>query len=72
MQVLEQQVESIRPRKKKKVQISPNSKFADIEAIHKAQIEAGEKKDGTAESSGPELPSELEDCIIVASKRVEN
>ena len=72
VQGLEKQIETIRPRKKKKVQISPNSKFADIETIYKAQIEAGEKTDGMVESRDPELPSEQEDCIIVASKRVEN
>ena len=72
MQALEQQVEAVRPRKKKRVQISPNSKFANVEAIYKAQIEAGEKTDGTAESSESELPSEPGDCIVVGSKRVEN
>lgn len=72
MEALEQQVEAVRPRKKRRVQISPNSKFAGIEAIHKAQIEAGDKTDGIAESSSSELSSEPGDCIIVASKRVEN
>ena len=71
MQVLEQQVNATRPRKKKRVQISPNSKFADVEAIYRAQIEAGDKDDSMAKSGDPELPSEQEDCIVVASKRVE-
>lgn len=70
--MLEDQVEAMRPRKKKRVRISPNSKFADIEAIQRAQIEAGETIDNTAESSDTKLPSEIGDCIIVASKRVEN
>ena len=70
MQGLEQQVEAIRPRKRKKVWISPNSKFADIEAIHKAQIEAGDKTDTTDGSSESDLSSDAEDCIIVASKVV--
>ena len=68
---MKQQVGTIRPRKRK-VQISPNSKFADIEVIYKAQIEAGEKTDRMTESSGSGLPSEPEYCIIVASKKVEN
>lgn len=72
VEVLEQQVEAIKPRKRKRVQISPNSKFTGIEAIYKAQVEAGDKTDGTVESSDSELPSEPGDCIIVASKRVEN
>ena len=33
---LEAQLEDVRPRKRKKVKISPNSKFADIRAIHRA------------------------------------
>jgi 4-hydroxybenzoate polyprenyltransferase len=67
VEALEQQVESIRPRKKKKVQISPNSKFADIEAIHRAQVDAGDKSDSIAESSDTDSPSEAEDCIVVGS-----
>ncbi|KAH7009212.1 uncharacterized protein B0I36DRAFT_336574 [Microdochium trichocladiopsis] len=42
---------------------------ADIERIYRAQVEAGEKDDSTAESSDVELSSEPEDCIIVASRR---
>src|SRR5690606_12132259 len=72
VQALEEQAEDAKPRKKKRVQISPNSKFADIRAIHQAQIEAGDKNNGTAESSDSELSSELGNCIIVASKRVGN
>nr|AER39694.1 transposase [Verticillium dahliae] len=72
IQVLEQQLGEARPRKKKKVRISPNSKFADIEAIHRAQIEAGDKEDNIGEISDLEIPSDPEDCIVVASERVEN
>jgi len=38
---LEAQIDADRARKRKKVKLSPNSKFANIEAIRKAQIEAG-------------------------------
>ncbi|KAH7012777.1 uncharacterized protein B0I36DRAFT_256244, partial [Microdochium trichocladiopsis] len=37
--------------------------------LYRAQVEAGEKDDSTAESSDVELSSEPEDCIIVASRR---
>ena len=71
VEALEAQVEAGRARKRKKVKLSPNSKFADIEAIHKAQLEAGEIEDNTAESSESELLSEIGSCIIVTSKVVE-
>lgn len=71
VEALEAQVEAGRARTRMKVKLSPNSKFADIEAIHKAQLEAGEIKDNTAESSDSDLPSEAGSCILVASKVVE-
>jgi DDE superfamily endonuclease/helix-turn-helix, Psq domain/Tc5 transposase DNA-binding domain len=37
---LERQLEAARPKKRKSVRTSPNSKFVSIEAIHKAQNEA--------------------------------
>jgi 4-hydroxybenzoate polyprenyltransferase len=62
---LEAQVEAARPRKRKKVETSPNSKFANIEAIHRAQLEVGEVVDSTDESSESELSSEEGSCIVV-------
>ena len=38
---LEARVEELKPRKRRKVRTSPNSKFTGIEAIRRAQIEAG-------------------------------
>jgi hypothetical protein len=35
-------LEKAKPRKRRKVRTSPNSKFIDIEKIKKAQIEVGE------------------------------
>lgn len=40
IQALEARLEASRPKKRRKVKTSPNSKFADIEAIYKAQKEA--------------------------------
>ena len=34
----------LEPRKRRKVVTSPNSKFVGIEAIYKAQIEAGDRQ----------------------------
>ncbi|KAL0937068.1 transposase [Colletotrichum truncatum] len=64
--MLEAEVEAGMVRKRRKVQMSPNSKFANIEAIHKAQIEAGEIEDSSDESSEPELPIKTGDSITVA------
>ena len=41
---LEERLEHLRPKKKRKVQTSPNSKFAIIRAIKEAQIAAGERQ----------------------------
>jgi 4-hydroxybenzoate polyprenyltransferase len=41
---LESRVVQLQPRKRKKVKTSPNSKFATIEDIIKAQIEAGDRE----------------------------
>jgi hypothetical protein len=44
IQQLEARVEQLEPRKRRKVQTSPNSKFAGIRAIREAQIKAGDRK----------------------------
>lgn len=65
IQALETKVESMRPRKRKKVEISPNSKFATIEDVQRAQIAAGAVEDSLVEENGSELSGDDEDCIIV-------
>jgi 4-hydroxybenzoate polyprenyltransferase len=62
---LEAQVEAGRARKRRKVQTSPNSKFANIEAIYRAQLEVGEAGDNPIESSESDLSSEAGECIVV-------
>jgi len=47
---LEERLEHLRPKKKRKVQTSPNSKFATIRAIKEAQIAAGERQIVSEES----------------------
>ncbi|KAL0940515.1 transposase [Colletotrichum truncatum] len=66
IEALEAEVEASRARKRKKVTTSPNSKFANIEAIRKAQIEAGEIEDSSDESSKSDLPTLEGNSIVVA------
>jgi 4-hydroxybenzoate polyprenyltransferase len=65
IQSLEVQLEKARPRKRRKVKTSPNSKFADIEQIRKTQLAAGEAitiEDDEEESIESDSTS---DCIEI-------
>lgn len=68
IELLEAKVANTASRKRKAVQLDPNTKFATIKEIRQAQIEAGEAENDSDESSASELPSEAESCIIVASR----
>ena len=62
---LERQLEAVRPKKRKKVRTSPNSKFVDIDAIWKAQNEAnGVEIEEESEEESDESMSERS-CIEV-------
>lgn len=65
IQSLEVQLEKARPRKRMKVRTSPNSKFADITKIQRAQLAAGEA--GTTEEDEEEaiLSDSTMDCILI-------
>lgn len=65
IQALEARIETIKPRKRKKVDLSPNSKFANIEDIHRAQLAVGEIENGLDEESDSKSPSEAGSCIRV-------
>jgi hypothetical protein len=65
IKVLEAQVAKMTGGKRKKVKLSPNSKFVDIESIRKAQIEARHIQPDMDESSKSELSSDLGSCIVV-------
>ena len=65
IQALEARIETIKPRKRKKVDLSPNSKFANIEDIHRAQLAVGEIESGLDEESDSESLSEAGSCIRV-------
>jgi 4-hydroxybenzoate polyprenyltransferase len=67
IQKLKEKIEQLQPRKRRKVQTSPNSKFADVRAIKRAQIEAGdteieeEDSDSSIESTSTGDFIEVED-----------
>ena len=44
IQQLEARLEQVKPRKRRKVRTSPNSKFANTKAIREAQILAGDQE----------------------------
>ena len=58
IQQLEARAVELQPRKRRKVVTSPNSKFADIEKIYKAQVEAGDR---------PNIPLDSDGLVSVAS-----
>ena len=58
IQQLKARVIELQPRKRWKVVTSPNSKFADIEKIYKAQVEAGDR---------PNIPLDSDGVISVVS-----
>lgn len=62
---LEERLEHLRPRKKRKVQTSPNSKFTTTRAIKEAQIAAGERQITADESESGEKSDSTESCIEV-------
>ncbi|KAK6209982.1 transposase [Colletotrichum tabaci] len=63
LELLQAQVNNTAVRKRRAVQIDPNTKFANIKDIQQAQIEAGDKEDDEAESSASDNPSEAGSCI---------
>jgi hypothetical protein len=54
------------------VELSPQSKFTNIEDIRRAQIAACDIKDESSESGESDLPSEAEECIIVVADSSES
>ena len=72
IKALEARLEALQPKKRRKVMLSPNSKFADIKAIQRAQIEAGvieasvTDEEDTSESDSEASTAEG-DCIVVGA-----
>ena len=65
IQALEARVVQLEPRKRRKVRTSPNSKFANIEKIYKAQMEAGDRQNVPLDSDDfPSIASTLSHISI--------
>jgi hypothetical protein len=62
---LEVQLEKARPRKRMKVRTSPNSKFADISDIRRAQIAAGDVQSREEDKEEGNKSSSTLDCILI-------
>ena len=65
IQSLETRLEAARPKKRRKVKTSPNSKFANIEDIQKAQREAREVDIENEASDIASLSDSTLDCIEI-------
>ena len=65
IQSLEVQLEKARPRKRRKVKTSPNSKFADIARIQQTQLEAGEAKNKEGDGDESNESDFTLDCILI-------
>ncbi|KAK8093427.1 transposase [Apiospora hydei] len=64
VEALQAQLEAVRPRKRKKVNLSPNSKFATIEDIQRTQLAVGEAENSLNEESDSDN-SKAGSCIVV-------
>ena len=62
---LEVQLEKARPRKRMKVKTSPNSKFADITKIRRAQLAAGEAGPQDEDEEEANKSDSTLDCILI-------
>ena len=62
---LEERLEQLRPKKRRKVQTSPNSKFVTTRAIREAQIAAGDRQIVPVESELGGESDSTESCIEV-------
>ncbi|KAF4630035.1 hypothetical protein G7Y89_g8107 [Cudoniella acicularis] len=62
---LEAQIDQLEPRKRRKVQTSPNSKFADIRAVEEAQIKAGDRGIDEEDSDSSIESTATSNCIEV-------
>jgi len=62
---LEKKLKHLRPKKKRKVQINPNSKFAIIRAIKETQIATEKRQIESVESESKEESKSTISCIEV-------
>jgi 4-hydroxybenzoate polyprenyltransferase len=67
-EALKAQLEAIKPRKRKRVDTDPNTLFAGIEAIHRAQVAVGAVEAESDDASENGESSDTGDCIVVGGK----
>ena len=65
IEALETQLEAARPRRRKKVKVSPNSRFVGIAAIQRTQEEVRTAEDIIDEASDASISDINDDCIVV-------
>lgn len=65
IQALETQLAAVKPKKRKRVDTSPNSRFADIEAVRRAQEEVNAAENVDSDGTEAELSEIGDDCIVV-------
>ncbi|KAJ3566248.1 hypothetical protein NPX13_g7210 [Xylaria arbuscula] len=66
LEMLRARLDNIQTRKRKKVEMSPNSRFATIQDIYRSQQAADDGKIITSELNASDLFSDAESCIVVA------
>ncbi len=66
LEVLRARLSNIQTRKRRKVEMSPNSRFATIQDIYRSQQAASDREISTSESNALDLSSDAESCIVVA------
>ena len=66
IEALKAQLEAAQPSKRKRVVTDPNERFATIQQIHQAQIEAGRIKEPAAEESDSKSTDSVASCIVVS------
>ena len=64
---LKERLEQLRPKKRRKVRTSPNSKFATTRAIKEAQIAARERQIESLESESGGESDSIISCIEVSA-----
>jgi len=65
IQALETQLAVLKPKKRKRVETSPNSRLADIEAVRRAQEEVNAADNEDSNGTEAELSEIGDDCIVV-------
>ncbi|KAI1751882.1 hypothetical protein F4782DRAFT_503489 [Xylaria castorea] len=66
--VQQRELKVLKARKRKRVELDPNSKFAGIRNVYRAQQGADNLESVTSDSSGLDLSSQAVSCIVVGGE----